>query len=771
VITELNVLLEFLHTSYQISGNNYLKHDYEALKNRIDYAFHPEWIKLSWRPTRPRAVQKLALGLKGLFDAIKSGINMGVFKLPSDITRYWAKISIHSPLPRFLSTVTTRIFDPVTGILKSSPDYFAVEFVISSLMLVKRISLDVPALMVPAHNKAINQFKDEQRSKATLNKHVWSSLRTILQLFIDEGSPVPSYVPNGPGKVLDVDDETYIPQYCIARATKATRGTEAQKFLDEAYLNFFGTSTPYKFRKDSGGLVHLKEHPANITIVPLVLGPTIKVITVPKTVEKLRAIGLAPAGYIQVSKVLWDYIFQAVHNLGFADVMNVHDQSLSQNALVEFFQQIALYDIKGGSGCLLYQFLDYILPTQIKQVYKEIRPKFAKLVFLNKKGNSMTPEIIEVLTGQQGSPDMVAILTWILAMLQALSVITYERAHSPLECDFIHYGASHKYRFKSSPRRERLKATFGQRPELLLWRPITRSELLKTLAKMKDERTFHQVGDDVVIPKTYAETFRRFSEMCHIFINRDKSSFSDGFQVAETCGTCVIGDQHHHRVISYQRAPVGQKRIEGALSASSFMYRLKGDNSLLPIYAETFAKLFDPSFQTGESYTQNEIGTPVPGGLPPSTVRSRTRVKHTIIGDDLAYDFHVISGGNKSNRYNAKQFEEPGFDLRVSVTGAAARRSRTSYHINQYSLFGNSGHHCHPSSAQLREYALQRFHADRVISDGSAIRSVGRQQIRKLLSGDNSLERLYGKDHADYCAQVYKNLSNFGLQSSEGFIV
>jgi len=226
VITELNVLLEFLHSAFELSGNPKLKEDYQSLLRRIRWAFGSEEY-ISNDPShvafhKPDAILSLAVALKSLFESIKDGINKEQFTLEQPCDHYWSLLP-RSPLPRFLSTVTTRIFSEEDGKLLPNPDLDAIEFTISALMLTKRISLETPTLTVPAHNKAVKQFVQEQRVKVPVCKTTWEALKGLLEIFWREGRPIPSYAPNGPGSVLGVNANTYIPQFAVCYSTRKTK--------------------------------------------------------------------------------------------------------------------------------------------------------------------------------------------------------------------------------------------------------------------------------------------------------------------------------------------------------------------------------------------------------------------------------------------------------------------------------------------------------------------------------------------------------------------
>jgi hypothetical protein len=661
VITELNVLSNVLLTSANLLGDESLRQDHFRLERNIKFFL-----------SKPKAQIKFARSLKSFFDAVKDGVNSGTFVCPKEVYLLWGRITKRSKLPLFLRSLTQRIFNGKTGERLTEFSLIAVDMCLSFLRLTKRLTIKSPSLHAYLKRVALEKFIEEQKPRPAYNPQVCSDIKAIWATLFELHPFRAGVASPGPGSVSGVDKDTYSPEYTVLNwSHESLEAPFMSSIVDVAYQGFFGPEhSPWR----PGGIGFVRKGFPDLpgdqfTQVPFSIQRRMELLTVPKDLTSERAMGKVHISNVLEEKILFASADNNVADNGLRGNMNVRAQADSGAVLLrDDAAEAATIDWSTGSANITYRLLDLTAPRVLLDPYKEVRITEA----IDWDGN-----IHPVTCCQLGCAMTVYWLTMFGLLLQILARIYHNRIEHPLMYEMFCLGLSR--RIGKRNRQTSYRNTIRKCPWLSTkFRPLTKAEIVKAIEDTKNDPKSKQVGDDAIFDKVFASIYLSICRELHIKINYDKSSFEADHRVPESCGTFVVIDNNGkpHK-LSVARAPVGINKNIALASAAQFTQRLNG-SPLLVLYAHSFSSLFHSSFSIRESYHEDGIGTPFPGGRPPKFISQRCEVNETLVDDRTAYLAQRCARADSEQSDSKEPFGH------YKSTLSERRESRVKYQVRRY---------------------------------------------------------------------------------------
>jgi len=614
-MTELQALLTFLLGVRHVYS---VQADCDRIQNVLNHVYLYK--------DKP-SFERFLVSLMALDDAIVVGLNTGRFE--------WKEhgafsLFPHSCLPKFLRGVLSKVFDD-EGNLRN--DYTKDDLaILEGLRLVRRTKF--AELGVKSREKAIQTFVNFQRQVRQTNGSVVDDMRQLWAIFAPEsrfrgqlqlGFP-------GPGAMHDVS-YPHVPQLCFVDHNTIPDPLVAGIMSDALALQLKSFAFDH----------HFPDCPY-ITIYPFKRGIRVStLVTVPKTCLTDRAITITDPDAVIIGATLRVSLFNVVEWWGWRDVLNVHDQSISQRCLNEHFDTISLADVEGGTGCLKIDTMTAILPEYATKMFN-----CSKSDYFSVEENPAVNRPFVIPCKKAQSKELQAIFKKI-DLLDLSTQQSYEDPDLPL-CDLGDLNGVEKITTLAqgdSSSVALLTITLGLALALGVYYEDFSSyplnfDTLSTIAQlMRKDKRFHVVGDDMIFPSRFEASIRYVLVGLGVTINERKSSGMTG-RYKETCGNYAVRlPDGTHEPIYPNRHPDKQNLSTVRMQATQeFIQRTKNSSFSLELALAVMAGVTHPYLEEYESYDLSCVGSPF-GYLQPTFKYATFSGQPERLADEIAYAFGI----------------------------------------------------------------------------------------------------------------------------------
>lgn len=523
---------------------------------------------------------ELATSLLAFYDNVVTGLNQGVFPVVPVFSCY-----PRSVLPRFLYGLTSQVFDD-DGSRRCDYSVAAVDTLLTALMLVRRCT--VPENSKVAEAQGVSEFLEAQQAPSSpIDDYIADNITAMWSYVMDD--PQNDITLGFPGNGVTSDMRfPYVPKMSFVDPN--TVPPPIRSYMVRAVDKFL----PKLFEVDSPCSL--------IQVYPYVHYPerVCSLVTVPKSFKTTRAITITNTSSVIIGATLRETIWTALRRHGLKFVANVHDQSRSHEILKTEFDNIALFDLKGGSTCF----------TVEQQVRYLSHSRFAMSMFNYSRPSTVkyrNETEVPVTTLTMGDSSCTALLTTNLVF-------------------FCLFAVARRY--------------------FILPGEVLSESLFRNLIKFTDELGFFDriavVGDDVIVPAEIYQDFQEIAESQGVVINVRKSSVPES-PFKETCGSWYVKnplDLTIHRCFPFRARTSSSDLIQNLSSMSALLGRSKKSLFLLASIIANSDFSHQLEYLNTEGFTNADIGSPI--GINPLPRKIVPRVsKSVVVPDDVGLAFRL----------------------------------------------------------------------------------------------------------------------------------
>lgn len=557
---------------------------------------------------------ELASSLLVFYDNVVVGLNQGVFPTVPIFSSY-----PRSVLPRFLYGLTSQVFDD-DGLRRDNYSVQAVDMLQTALMLVRRCS--VPENSKVAEAQGVSEFLEAQQAPSSpIDDYVADNITAMWSYVMDD--PQTDVTLGFPGNGVTSDMRfPYVPKMCFVDPESVPR--PIRSYMVRAVDKFL----PSYFEVDS---------PCNlIQVYPYVEFPqrVCNLVTVPKSFKTTRAITITNTSSVIIGATLRETIWTALRRHGLKFVANVHDQSRSHEILKTEFDNVALFDLKGGSTCFSVE----------QQVRYLSHSRFAMSMFNYSRPSTVkyrNEAEVPVTTLTMGDSSCTALLTTNLVF-------------------FCLFAVARRY--------------------FILPGEVLSECMFRNLIKFTDDLGFFDriavVGDDVIVPAEIYQDFQEIAESQGVVINTRKSSIPTAV-FKETCGSWFVKVPQStkvHRLFPFRARTHSSDLIQNLSSMDALLSRSKKSSFLLASIIANSRFTHQLEYLNTEGYTNADIGSPIGINTKPRRVIP-TAPKSIVVPDDVGLAFR-LSESRATPRFTRRpvvdrgrirQFSDLAYDKRVAT--------------------------------------------------------------------------------------------------------
>jgi len=509
------------------------------------------------------------------------GLNTGQFQFTRfDVfSRY-----PNSVIPKFLYGLSSKVFED-DGTLKLDRDSDAVEALLTGLRLLRRTTDET--LDSLASQKAEQKFIDYQRTTRFNCKEAVADTKLVLELMFGDYEAMPHTL-GSPGNGVTSDMQfPYVPQLALPDVNQLP--DVSREFYERClynrieildYIRLDDLPDCSLFRTYQ----YSRHRSANLSVVP-------------KSCVVGRAITVADTVSTIIGASLRETLQSRVRQMGLAHCMNTHDQTLSWDAILHFFDEVVCVDLEGGSSCLTVDLLEELFPSWVVAIWAECRPQHFKPT------GSKMHYLLTVLT--MGDAVSVAMLT---STLFAATVAGISRA------------------------------IFGE---------VTRQYIAIVLSLLVHTTLGDMVkwvGDDGIFPQWARQHVLSVLAGLGVTINERKSSYVNAIH-RESCGCWVIkqSDGHLRRIFPYRLPSKTNNYDTQHMAIAGFLYRAERSSFHADLFAAT--GVFESSTRNNEfeAYNANELGS-IYGVKPAKERLIPASTKGVPVADLISYLFGLEGG-------------------------------------------------------------------------------------------------------------------------------